>query len=86
MCPRKEKMKRGKKKAKKRAKRMQKRVSLVSGLDAGETVPGTHCWRDPAEGRVVTEMWPALVLPFGGDSKQKSWGEPQAYSLPSVLQ
>lgn len=86
LCPRKEKMKREKKKAKKKAKRMQKRVSLVSGLDAGETVPGTQSWRDPAEGRVVTEMWSASVLPSCGGSKQKSWGEPQAYFLPSVLQ
>lgn len=84
-CPRKEKTKREKKKAKKKAKRMQKRVSLLSGLDAGETLPGTHSWRDSAEGRVVTERWPALVLPSGGGSKQKR-GEPQAYSLPLVLQ
>lgn len=127
-CSRKEKMKREKKKAKKKAKRMQKRVSLLSGLGAGAALPGTHSWRDPAEGRAVTDVRPAgalprgagmrwqgaplplfpshsappphssqteavggsgpclpsaLALPFGGGSKQESWGEPQAYALPS---
>ena len=58
-------MKREKKKAKKKAKRMQKRVSLLSGLGAGAALPGTHSWRDPAEGRAVTDVRPAGALPRG---------------------
>lgn len=64
-CSRKEKKKREKKKAKKKAKRMQKRVRLPSGLGAGVALPGTHSWRDPAEGRVVTDVRPAWALPGG---------------------
>lgn len=56
-------MKREKRRGKKTAKRMQTRVSLLSGLGAGVALPGTHCGRIPAEGRVVAEMWPAWALP-----------------------
>lgn len=65
LCLRKEKMKREKRRGRKTAKRMQTRVSVLSGLGVGMVLPGAHGGRHPAEGRIVTETWPAWAFPCG---------------------
>ena len=47
------------------------------------TLPPPHSSQTEAVGGSGPCLPSALALPFGGGSKQESWGEPQAYALPS---